>query len=104
MADRINDRDASIGSASTEAEPYDENEKYQPTSDSSYVHLKTPDEMEIADEESAELLPAAKHIAQQTATDSEKASVRTAAIWMIINTLATIGIVCLSPLKYLMGE
>lgn len=97
MADRINDRDASIGSASTEAEPYDENEKDQPMGDSSYIHLKTPEEMEIVDEESAELLPAAAHVAQQTATDSEKASVRTAAIWMIVNTLATIGIVCLRP-------
>jgi solute carrier family 35, member E3 len=102
MADLTHERDASIGSASTEAEPYNENEKDQTMGDSSYVHLKTPEEMEIADEESAELLPAATHVAQQTATDSERDSVKAAVIWMIINTLATIGIACLPPLKRLM--
>ena len=95
MADGINGRDASIGSASTEAEPYDENEKRPPVDESSFFHLKTPEEMEIADEESAELLPAAAQVAQQIPTESAKDSVRTAAIWMIVNTLATIGIVCL---------
>jgi solute carrier family 35, member E3 len=96
MADRVQDRDGSIGSSSTEAEPYDESEKNQPNGDSSYVHLKTPEEMEIADEESAELLPAAAHVVQQTATETEKTSVRTAVIWMVVNTLATIGIVSLA--------
>jgi solute carrier family 35 protein E3 len=95
MVDRTQGRDASVGSSSTKAESYNENEKNHPMGDSSYVHLKTPEEMEIADEESAELLPAAAHVAQETATEPEKTSVRTAVIWMVVNTLATIGIVCL---------
>jgi solute carrier family 35 protein E3 len=96
MADRPGDRSVSVSSSITEAEAYDENEKnHSPTTDSSYVHMKTPEEMEIGDEERAELIPAAVHVVQEKATDPEKATVRSAAIWMVINTLATIGIVCL---------
>lgn len=95
MADRPGDRSASVSSSITEAEPYDENEKnHSSTTDSSYVHMKTPEEMEI-DEERAELIPAAVHVVQEKATEPEKATVRSAVIWMVINTLATIGIVCL---------
>jgi solute carrier family 35, member E3 len=79
----------------SEAEAYDENEKnHSPTTDNSYVHMKTPEEMEIGDEERAELIPAAVHVVQEMATEPEKATLRSAVIWMVINTLATIGIVC----------
>jgi solute carrier family 35 protein E3 len=88
MADLLGDRSASVTSSITEAEAYDENEK------SHYVHMKTPEEMEIGDEERAELIPAAVHVVQEKATEPEKATVRSALIWMTINTLATIGIVC----------
>ena len=95
MADHPEDRSVSVGSSVTEAEAYDENEKnHSPTTDSSYVHMKTPEEMEIGDEERAELIPTAVHVAQEKATEPEKATVRSAVIWMVINTLATIGIVC----------
>lgn len=95
MADRPVDRSVSVSSSIIEAEAYDEKEKnHSPTTDSSYVHMKTPEEMEIGDEEKAELIPAAMHVAQEKATEPEKATVRSAMIWMVINTLATIGIVC----------
>lgn len=95
MADLPGDRSASVSSSITEAEAYDENEKsHSPTADSSYVHMKTPEEMKIGDEERAGLIPAAVHVAQEKATEPEKATVRSALIWMAINTLATIGIVC----------
>jgi solute carrier family 35 protein E3 len=95
MADRPGDRSVSVSSSITDAETYDENEKnHSPTTDSSYVHMKTPEEMEIGDEERAELIPAALHVAQEKAMEPEKATVRSAVIWMVVNTLATIGIVC----------
>jgi solute carrier family 35, member E3 len=96
MADRAGDRSASISSSITEAEAYDEKEKsHSPTTESSYVHMKTPEEMDIGDEERAVLIPAAVHVLQEKATEPEKTTVRSAVIWMVINTLATIGIVCL---------
>ncbi len=93
MADRPADRSASVSSSITEAEAYDENEKSHSPTDSSYVHMKTPEEMEIGDEERAELIPAAMHVVQEKATEPERATVRSAVIWMVVNTLATIGIV-----------
>lgn len=94
MADHPADRSVSVSSSITEAEAYDENEKNQSPTDSSYVHMKKPEEMDIGDEERAELIPAAVHVVQEKATEPEKATVRSAVIWMVINTLATIGIVC----------
>jgi solute carrier family 35, member E3 len=95
MADRPSDRSVSVSSSITEAEAYDENEKnHSSTTDSSYVHMKMPEEMEIRDEERAELIPATMNVVQEKATEPEKATVRSAVIWMVINTLATIGIVC----------
>jgi solute carrier family 35, member E3 len=95
MAERPSDRSVSVSSSRIEAEAYDENEKnHSPTTDNSYVYMKTPEEMEIGDEERAELIPAAVHVVQEMATEPEKATVRSAVIWMVINTLATIGIVC----------
>jgi solute carrier family 35, member E3 len=86
------DRPVSVSSSITEAEAFDE-KNHSPTTDGSYVHMKTPEEMEIGDEERAELIPAAVHVVQEKATEPEKVTVRSAVIWMVINTLATIGIV-----------
>jgi solute carrier family 35, member E3 len=95
MADRSGDRTASVASSVTEAE---ENEKGSPTlssHDSSYVKLKTPEEMEISnDVERQELLPPAVPPKDQP---GDKTSARAAIIWMVVNTLATIGIVCHIP-------
>lgn len=94
MADRPGDHSISVSSSITEGDGYDENEKnHSPTTESSYVHMKTPEEMEIGDEERAELIPAVAHVAQEKASEPEKATVRSAVIWMVVNTLATIGIV-----------
>lgn len=95
MAERSTERPASIGSSHTEAEAFDDHEKSGTgsSSDGSYVKLKTPEEMEIGDDvERAELLPQdqEKPLPQPTAPDN---STRTAVIWMVVNTLATIGIV-----------
>ncbi|KAL2075961.1 hypothetical protein VTL71DRAFT_904 [Oculimacula yallundae] len=83
------DRTASASSSVTAAEPYDENEKM------SESRLKTPDEMDIGDDiERAELL--AEHDnSEEKPAPAPKAdtSTRTAIIWMVVNTLATIGIV-----------
>jgi len=88
------DRSVSVSASIPESEAFDENEKnHSPTTDGSYVHMKTPEEGEIEDEERAELIPAAVHVAQEKATEPEKVTVRSAVIWMVINTLATIGIV-----------
>jgi solute carrier family 35, member E3 len=93
MAERPGDHSVSVSPSITEAEAYDENEKSHSPTDSSYVHMKTPEEMEIGDEERAELIPSVVHVAQEKATEPEKATVRSAVIWMVVNTLATIGIV-----------
>lgn len=93
MTERAADREPSISSSVTEAEAFDDNEKNgSSTSDGGFVNLKSPEEMEIGDDvERAELLP----------EDHEKAppakqpdtSMRSSIIWMVVNTLATIGIV-----------
>ncbi|KAK0127129.1 hypothetical protein ONS96_006686 [Cadophora gregata f. sp. sojae] len=82
------DRIASASSSVTAAESYDDNEKM------SEGRLKTPDEMDIGDDvERAELL--SEHDDQEKPTPAPKpdTSTRTAVIWMVVNTLATIGIV-----------
>lgn len=91
MADRLGDRTASVASSVTEAE---ENEKGSPIlspQDSSYVKLKTPEELENSNDiERQELLPPPVPPKDQP---GNKTSVRVAIIWMVVNTLATIGIV-----------
>jgi hypothetical protein len=95
MTERLGDRMASVASSMTEADVHEENEKASPTSsshDSSYAKLKAPEEMEISsDIERQELLPPAVPPKDQP---GDKTSVRAAIIWMVVNTLATIGIVC----------
>jgi solute carrier family 35, member E3 len=89
------DRTISISSSGTEAEAYENEKNHSPTYDSSHVNMKTPEEMEMGEdvEERAGLLPAVMAVAQEKAAEPEKATVRSAVIWMTINTLATIGIV-----------
>jgi len=92
MAERLT---PSVSSSLTETESYDEKSGRKTSSEgSSYVHMKEPDEMDIGDlgddVERMELLPPTEPTAAHPATDN---SARTAVIWMVVNTLATIGIV-----------
>jgi solute carrier family 35 protein E3 len=70
-----------------------ENNGISSSSERSFVKLKTPEELGIGDigedVERAELLPQEEE-KPLTAPDN---STRTAVIWMVVNTLATIGIV-----------
>jgi hypothetical protein len=97
MAERSADRAPSISSSVTEAEIFDDNEKASSLSstEGEFTKLKSPEEMEIGDEdmERAGLLPAEEQEKPQTVSPDN--SMRTAAIWMVVNTLATIGIVSL---------
>ncbi|CAG8977400.1 hypothetical protein HYALB_00007030 [Hymenoscyphus albidus] len=92
MADRTADRVPSSSSSVTagDVEHYDDNEKMVP-SNGSFVKLKAEDVEEIGDDvERAELLPE-EHV--EKAASVKDNSTRTAIIWMVVNTLATIGIV-----------
>lgn len=85
------DRIGSPSSSLTAAEPYDDNEKM------SEGRLKTPDEMDLGgdDIERAELLSEHDDGDEKPApAPKPDTSTRTAVIWMVVNTLATIGIVC----------
>jgi solute carrier family 35, member E3 len=91
MAERAADLAPSASSSVTEAEVYDYNEK--DGVDSSFVKVNTPGDVEQGDDvERAELLPA-EH--EKPAPAKPDNSTRTAVIWMVVNTLATIGIVSL---------
>ncbi|KAG9228188.1 triose-phosphate transporter family-domain-containing protein [Amylocarpus encephaloides] len=94
MVHRSAEREPSVGSSTMEADRFEENEKNR--SDASFVKLKAGGDEESGDDvERAELLP------EEHAEKSEPApapvkpdnSTRTAMIWMVVNTLATIGIV-----------
>jgi solute carrier family 35 protein E3 len=91
MNDRLGDRTVSVSSSVTEAEGYDESEK-KGSHDGSFVKVKSPEEMEMgSDIERAELLPPVQAEKVADPASSNKAAV----IWMVVNTLATIGIVCI---------
>ncbi|EKD13543.1 uncharacterized protein L3040_008590 [Drepanopeziza brunnea f. sp. 'multigermtubi'] len=88
MAERSADRAPSVSSSVTEADSFDGQEK---NGEASFVKLKTPEEMEIGDDvERAELLPNQE---PAPAAQPKEASTRQAVVWMVVNTLATIGIV-----------
>jgi solute carrier family 35 protein E3 len=94
MTERAIDREPSISSSVTEAETFDDNEKNRSSTDGGFVNLKSPEEMEIGDDvERAELLPE-EHEKPPPAKQPET-SMRSSVIWMVVNTLATIGIVSL---------
>jgi hypothetical protein len=83
------DRAPSVSSSSTEA--YDEKEN---SSDGSIVKIKAGEGSEAGDDvERAVLLPEDHEEEKLAAPTLEDNSTRTAAIWMVVNTLATIGIV-----------
>ncbi|PMD43406.1 hypothetical protein L207DRAFT_542675 [Hyaloscypha variabilis F] len=97
MAERSTDRAPSTSSSVTETEAYDvnEDEKHGTMSDTegSFVKLKSPEDLELGDgddDERAEMLPAEHEKPAQTAP---QASARSSFAWMVVNTLATIGIV-----------
>ena len=96
MAERLTDRAPSISSSVTEAETPDESEKAGSwsTTDGGFTKLKSPEEMEIGDDvERAGLLPAEEQEQEKPQTPAQDNGTRTAVIWMVVNTLATIGIV-----------
>lgn len=95
MAERVVDREPSISSSTTEAEAFDDNEKSGSSTEGGFVKLKSPEEMEIGDDvERAELLPGEHE--KPPAPKAPETSTRSAVIWMVVNTLATIGIVSLA--------
>jgi solute carrier family 35 protein E3 len=96
MGERSTDRAPSISSSITEAEAFDDNEKAGTVSstDGGFTTLKSPEEMEIGDDvERAGLLPAEQQEREKPQPVVQDNSTRTAIIWMVVNTLATIGIV-----------
>ncbi|KAF4630411.1 hypothetical protein G7Y89_g7728 [Cudoniella acicularis] len=91
MAERSADREPSISSSTTDAEIFDENEK-NANAEGTFTSLKSPDELDIGDDvERTGLLPAADH--EKPVPAEPESSMRSAIIWMVVNTLATIGIV-----------
>jgi solute carrier family 35 protein E3 len=91
MAEGSEERPPSISSSLTEADTLEDNERHgTPSPERSFAKLKTPDELDIGDDvERAELLP---QEGEKPAAAPDN-STRTAVIWMVVNTLATIGIV-----------
>lgn len=94
-AESSEERPPSIISSSspTEADTLDDNEKHgtPSSSEADFVKLRSPDELDIGDDvERAELLPQQDEEKSPSSPDN---STRTAIIWMVVNTLATIGIV-----------
>jgi solute carrier family 35 protein E3 len=102
MAERSNERADSISSSVTEAETFDGSvgASSLSTTDGAFTKLKAPEEMEIGDdlEERAGLLPAEQQD-EKPQPSAQDNSTRTAVIWMVVNTLATIGIVSVCDLQ-----
>ena len=94
MAERATEPEPSISSSVMEAETFDDNEKSGSSTDGGFVNLKSPQEMEIGDDvERAELLPGDQE--KPPPAKQPETSMRSSVIWMVVNTLATIGIVSL---------
>jgi solute carrier family 35 protein E3 len=93
----VPNRAPSVSSSSTEA--YDE-KKHSSDAGISIVKIKDEEEGGEAgdDVERAVLLPEDHEEEKPAAPTTEDNSTRTAAIWMVVNTLATVGIV--SPRYY----
>jgi solute carrier family 35 protein E3 len=90
------DRAPSVSSSSSEA--YDEKKH---SSDGSIVNIKAGEGSEAGDDvERAELLPEDHEEEKPAAPTTENNSTRTAVMWMVVNTLATIGIVRSATLAY----
>jgi solute carrier family 35 protein E3 len=90
MTDRSGDRSASISSSSTQAESYDDTLEKSLHHDVTYVKARRSDDFELGKEvETEDLLPVEHEKVQEAPS-----TVRSSILWMIVNTLATIGIVC----------
>ena len=92
--ERSTERAPSVSSSITETDAYDDDEKNGAprSTHGNFIKLKTPDEIEAGDDiERAALLPGEHEKAPEPKLDN---STKVAAAWMIVNTLATIGIVC----------
>lgn len=79
--------------SSSEAERFDDEKNGGRSPSGSFIKVKPMEDLEGgSDIERAELLPTAtqQHV-------PEKSSARAAVIWMVVNTLATIGIVRIYP-------
>lgn len=86
--------ESSARSATPERDSFDEKRSSQ---DGSFVKLKNPEDIELGSTvEREELLGngTAPAVAQGKPTEPASSSAKAAIIWMVINTLATIGIVC----------
>ena len=88
------ERAPSVSSSVTAADGYNEKNNSRDSSDGSYV-LKTPEELDDVDEiEREALLMGDEEDAKTVSTPPPPpTSTTTAIIWMVVNTLATIGIV-----------
>lgn len=83
----------------SEHESFDESEK-RSSHDGSFVKLKSGDDIEMGSTSEREELmgngasTAAAIPAAEKPADAPGSSARAAVVWMVINTLSTIGIVC----------
>jgi len=93
MADRMADKPSSSSSSVTEHDSFHDPEKSgSRDSDDGRFALKTPDELEKDNDFEREgLLPE-----EEKAPAPPTSTARSSLIWMVVNTLATIGIVCYS--------
>jgi solute carrier family 35 protein E3 len=93
MAERSTDRAPSVSSSHTEHDDHNEKNGSVAPSEDSFVKLTPPEELEMDDDveraEGTGLLPQVDQEKPQPAPDTTKSSF----IWMVVNTLATIGIV-----------
>lgn len=104
MAERSTDRSVSGSSASTDPERFDdktENPSFMGSHGQDYK-LKTPEELEDMEEdiERADLLAPPP----EEKTKAPESSVKSAIIWMVVNTLATIGIVSFSSSSHISSQ
>lgn len=97
MADRLGERSGdrvpSISSSVTEADAYNEKNQVRDSSEGESYALKTPEEMEIGEDIEREGLLRDGEEEKTTAAAPPASTTRSAIIWMVVNTLATIGIV-----------
>jgi len=93
MAERSGERDQSLGRA--ENDTFNEKRSSRDSSEGSYA-VKTPEEMEMGDEVERDRLLQEEETQRAASTPSPPAegTTKSAIIWMVVNTLATIGIVC----------
>jgi solute carrier family 35 protein E3 len=91
MAERSSERDPSIGRG--ENETFNEKRSSRDSSEGSYA-VKTPEEMEMGDEVERDRLLQEEDSQKTVSTPPpSEGTTRSAVIWMVVNTLATIGIV-----------